>query len=71
MFFRKSKWRWRKYSIKDIENNEYNLDFKWIKIEDDNYNLTLEELLEKLKEKSNSIANAVAELEKIIGEVDE
>lgn len=63
--------RWRKYSIKDIENNEYNLDFKWIKIEDDNYNLTLEELLEKLKEKSNSIANAVAELEKIIGEVDE
>ena len=63
--------RWRKYSIKDIENNEYNLDFKWIKIEDDNDNLTLEELLEKLKEKSNSIANAVAELEKIIGEVDE
>ena len=63
--------RWRKYSIKDIENNEYNLDFKWIRIEDDNDNLTLEELLEKLKEKSNSIANAVAELEKIIGEVDE
>ena len=63
--------RWRKYSIKDIENNEYNLDFKWIKIEDDNDNLTLEELLEKLKEKSNNIANAVAELEKIIDEVDE
>lgn len=62
--------RWRKFSIKDIENDEYNLDFKWIKIEDDVDNLSLDELLGELKEKSTNIANAVAELEKLIGEVD-
>ena len=62
--------RWRKFSIKEIETNEYNLDFKWIKVEDDADNLSLGELLGELKEKSNSIANAVAELEKLLGEVD-
>lgn len=62
--------RWRKFSINDIENDEYNLDFKWIKIEDDVDNLSLDELLGELKEKSTNIANAVAELEKLIGEVD-
>lgn len=62
--------RWRKFSIKDIENDEYNLDFKWIKIEDDVDNLSLDELLGELKEKSTNIANAVAELERLIGEVD-
>ena len=32
---------------------------------------TLAELLEQIKEKSTNIAKAVAELEKLIGEVDE
>lgn len=62
--------RWRKFSIKDIENDKYNLDFKWIKIEDDVDNLSLDELLGELKEKSTNIANALAELEKIIDEVE-
>lgn len=62
--------RWRKFSIKDIEDKGYSLDFKWIKINDGSENLSISELLAELKEKSNNISNAVAELEKLLEEVD-
>ena len=65
--------RWRKYSLSNskIKENGYRLDLKWIQAEDDTADLTLNDILERIKEKSNNIANAVAELEKLIGKVDE
>ena len=65
------KGRWRKFSISQIKDNGYKLDLKWIQEEDDLDSLSLNELLGKIKEKSVNIANAVEELEKLIGKVDE
>ena len=39
--------------------------------DDGSEDLSLGELLEKIKEKSENISNAVAELEKLIGKVEE
>lgn len=63
--------RWRKYSLDEIKNNGYKLDLKWIKEDDGLENLTLKELLQQVKEKSDTIANAVKELESLIGKVNE
>ena len=46
------------------------LDFKWIASEEDD-DRTLAEMISQIKEESANIAKAVAELEKLIGEVDE
>ena len=54
-----------------IKENGYRLDLKWIQAEDDAADLTLSDVLEKIKEKSSNIAKAVEELEKLIGKVDE
>lgn len=62
--------RWRKFSIEDIEDKGYTLDFKWMKIDDGTDNLSINDLLIELKEKSNNISNAVRELEKLLEEVD-
>lgn len=63
--------RWRKYSLKEVKDNGYKLDLKWMQEDDGSEDLTLGELLEKIKEKSDNIANAVAELEKLIGKIEE
>ena len=63
--------RWRKYSLKEVKDNGYKLDLKWMQEDDGSEDLTLGELVEKIKEKSDNIANAVAELEKLIGKVEE
>ena len=62
--------RWRKFSIEDIEDKGYTLDLKWMKIDDGTDNLSINDLLIELKEKSNNISNAVRELEKILKEVE-
>lgn len=62
--------RWRKFSV-DKLGNDLRLDLKWIQVEDDYADLSLNDILDKIKEKSNNIANAVAELEKLIGKVEE
>lgn len=62
--------RWRKYRVSDLKD-EKRLDLKWIQAEDDAADLSLSDLLGMIKEKSDNIANAVAELEKLIGKVDE
>lgn len=62
--------RWRKYKVSDLKD-EKRLDLKWIQAEDDAADLSLSDLLGMIKEKSDNIANAVAELEKLIGKVDE
>ena len=64
--------RWRKYSIEDIlARDKTSLDITWMKSESGTDDYTLAELLGQIKEKSDNIAKAVAELEKLIGEVDE
>ena len=63
--------RWRKYTIKQIIDNDYKLDLKWIQFEDDLDSLSLEELLQMIKNKSANIASAVEELESLIGKVSE
>ena len=61
--------RWRKYTIKEIKENDCKLDLKWLQEDDGSEDLSLEELLEKIKDKSKKISDAVEELEKLIGKV--
>ncbi len=64
--------RWRKFTIEDIlARDKTSLDITWMKAESDVDDYTLAELLNMIKEKSNNIAKAVAELEQLIGEVEE
>lgn len=64
--------RWRKFTIEDIlDRDKTSLDITWMKAESDVDDYTLAELLNMIKEKSNNIAKAVAELEQLIGEVEE
>ena len=64
--------RWRKYTIEDIlARDKTSLDITWMRSETDVDNYTLAELLDQIKEKSQNIAKAVAELEKLIGDVEE
>lgn len=64
--------RWRRYSIEDIlARDKTSLDITWMKSGADSDDRSLSELLEEIKQKSNNIAQAVAELEKLIGEVEE
>ncbi len=64
--------RWRRYTYDEIcARDKTSLDITWIKSTNGNDDRTLNELLEEIKEKSKNIAVAVAELEKLIGEVEE
>lgn len=63
--------RWRKFNVDSIKNNNYRLDLKWIETDDDLSDLSLEDLLGQIKEKSQSIVSAVSELEEILGKVKE
>lgn len=64
--------RWRRFSIKEIlARDKASLDITWMKDSSTVDNRTLGELLTEIKEKSVNIANAVAELEKLIGNVEE
>lgn len=64
--------RWRKFTIEDIlARDKTSLDITWMKAESDVDDYTLTELLDMIKEKSSNIAKAVAELEQLIGEVEE
>jgi type I restriction enzyme M protein len=64
--------RWRKYAIEDIlARDKTSLDITWMKSDSGVEDYTLAELLDMIKEKSSNIANAVAELELLIGDVEE
>lgn len=64
--------RWRKFTIEDIlARDKTSLDITWMKVDSGTEDYTLMELLDMIKEKSNNIAKAVAELEALIGEVEE
>lgn len=64
--------RWRKFSMEDIlARDKTSLDITWMKSDSGTDDYTLTELLDMIKEKSSNIAKAVAELEQLIGEVEE
>ena len=64
--------RWRRYTYEEIlARDKTSLDITWMKSGSDTDDYTLTELLEQIKTKSTSIANAVAALEELLGEVDE
>lgn len=64
--------RWRKFTYEEIlARDKTSLDISWIKSQNTSDDYTLAELLGIIKEKSDNITSAVAELEKLIGEVDE
>lgn len=63
--------RWRRFSSDEVySRDQLKLDFKWMDLSEKD-NRSLAELLQDIKDKSANIAKAVAELEKLIGEVDE
>lgn len=63
--------RWRRFSEDEVySRDQLKLDFKWLDLSEKD-DRTLAELLQDIKDKSANIASAVAELEKLIGEVDE
>ena len=64
--------RWRRFTIEDIlARDKTSLDITWTKSDSGTDDYTLAELLDIIKEKSSNIAKAVAELEQLIGEVEE
>lgn len=64
--------RWRKYPVEDIfARDKTSLDITWIKQGGDADDRSLSELMADIKEKSQRINSAVAELEKLLANINE
>ena len=64
--------RWRKYNVDDIlKRDKTSLDIAWIKQNDDDNDYTLAELMAQIQEKSDNISKAVAELHKLMANIEE
>ena len=64
--------RWRKYNVDDIfKRDKTSLDITWIKQNDDDNDYTLTELMALIQEKSDNISKAVAELQKLMANIEE
>ena len=64
--------RWRKYSCDEIlKRDKTSLDITWIKQSDDDNDYTLAELMSMIQEKSYNISKAVAELQKLMANIEE
>ena len=64
--------RWRKYPVEDIlKRDKTSLDISWIKFNDDSEDYTLSQLVGMIKEQSDNISKAVAELQKLISNIGE
>ena len=64
--------RWRKYNVDDIlKRDKTSLDITWIKQNDDDNDYTLAELMAQIQEKSDNISKAVAELQKLMANMEE
>ena len=62
--------RWRKYSVEELTaRDKTSLDITWIKQGGEEEEHTLEELMATIKEQSQSISNAVSELEKLLVDI--
>ncbi|KAA2533196.1 SAM-dependent DNA methyltransferase, partial [Alistipes onderdonkii] len=64
--------RWRKYPVEEIlARDKTSLDITWIKQGGDADDRLLSELMADIKEKSQRISTAVAELEKLLANINE
>lgn len=64
--------RWRRFTYDEIiDRDKANLDIKWIESTSDLSEISLTEIITSIREKSNNIASAVAELEKLIDGIEE
>ncbi|MCI7407172.1 MAG: class I SAM-dependent DNA methyltransferase [Candidatus Onthomorpha sp.] len=64
--------RWRKYTIEEITaRDKTSLDITWIKQNNNHDDRTLSELMTDIKDKSQTISNAVSQLQKLLANIDE
>lgn len=64
--------RWRRYTIEEITaRDKTSLDITWIKQTADDDNRTLSELMADIKDKSQTISTAVAQLQKLLANIEE
>ena len=64
--------RWRKYTCDEIiTRDKTSLDVSWIKQGGDEVDYSLSELMAIIKEKSDNISKAVAELQKLMADYSE
>lgn len=64
--------RWRRYTIEEITaRDKTSLDITWIKQTADDDNRTLSELMADIKDKSQTISTAVAQLQKLLENIEE
>ncbi len=64
--------RWRKYDVAEVlKRDKTSLDISWIKLGDDDSDLSLSELMATIQQKSDNISRAVAELQKLLANIEE
>ncbi|MCI7701475.1 MAG: type I restriction-modification system subunit M [Bacteroidales bacterium] len=64
--------RWRKYTIEEITaRDKTSLDITWIKQNNNHDDRTLSELMTDIKDKSQTISNAVLQLQKLLANIEE
>ena len=64
--------RWRKFNIDEIlKRDKTSLDITWIKLNDNDNDMSLTELMANIQEKSDNINKAVAELQKLLANINE
>ena len=64
--------RWRKYNVEDVlKRDKTSLDISWIKLNEDDDDMSLSELMANIKQKSDNISKAVAELQKLLANIEE
>lgn len=64
--------RWRKYTIEEITaRDKTSLDITWIKQNNNHDDRTLSELMTDIKDKSQTISNAVSQLQKLLSNIEE
>ena len=64
--------RWRKYPVAELlKRDKTSLDISWIKQTDDDDDLSLAELMNTIQQKSDNISKAVAELQKLLSNINE
>ena len=64
--------RWRKYDVDELmRRDKTSLDISWIKLNDDDNDMSLAELMSNIQEKSDNISKAVAELQKLLANINE
>ena len=64
--------RWRKYPVSELlKRDKTSLDISWIKQTDDDDDWSLAELMSTIQQKSDNISKAVAELQKLLSNINE